>query len=453
MKLRRVYKPSWLLSFLPVLLLLCFTAKLLRAEEPTAKESIAEELETKEAEPSETRVYTGGWEEFTERLLLIADFDLFYTLSDRHGSNTIGGGGINGLLAPTYRLNDKNFIILMYDGQYYKKREMYSDEVGYKERTEFQAHTITPMLRMDFGERSRYSVTPSFFYTTTYNIDNESSSWSDGLYNYRDRGAGLDFDMRELFGEDGTLKLGAQYYKRRYPNYASLLSITGLDSVQGYKSEKNEKDYHGVIARAGYNWVKESRFSWGMEYSLLYKKLDDKKVIDKDGMPSSRDQRDYLQSLDLKCWYMLDIDGGLKLGLDLNDSINKSNQDYYEKVGPGPFDFEYTHDFYDYNSYRITPNVSYAFALFPLTTSLSYAYQKTEYDHRRAKYSNGAYKTDKHWETQEEINLGFRYDLFEDWSLFAQWQWIDMKCNNDDERVYKYDYTVNNYSAGVSYRY
>jgi len=455
MKLRRAYEPSWLLSFLPVLLLLCFMAKPLRAEEPTAKESIAEELETKEAEPSETRVYTGGWEEFTERLLLIADFDVFYTLSDRHGSNTIGGGGINGLLAPTYRLNDKNFIILMYDGQYYKKREMYSDEVGYKERTEFQAHTITPMLRMDFGERSRYSVTPCFFYTTTYNIDNESSSWSDGLYNYRDRGAGLDFDMRELFGEDGTLKLGAQYYKRRYSNYASLLSLTGLDTAAGINTERHEKDYYGVIARAGYNWIRPLGFSWQAEYSLLYKMLDDKKVVGSDGVLTSEEQEDYLHSLDLKFWHVLDVEGGLKLGLDLNGSLNNSNQNYYDGMGTWPNlkDDVPTSDFYDYDSYRITPNVSYAFALFPLTTSLSYAYQKAEYDHRRAKYSNGAHKTDKHWETQEEINLGFRYDLFEDWSLFAQWQWIDMKSNNDDERVYKYDYTVNNYSAGVSYRY
>ena len=453
MKSHRVYKFSSLLAFLPVILFLCFVVRPLRAEEPTPKESVAKELQTKEVKPEEPRVYSGDSKEYADGLILIAEFDVAYTRSDLSGSNAIGGFDINGLFAPTYKFNDRNFLILMYDGQYYKKREFYSDEIGYKERTEFQGHTITPMFEMDFGERTRYSIMPSLFYTTTYNIDNEASGWRDGLYNYRDRGAGLDFDMRELFGAAGTLKLGAQYYTRRYPNYASLLSLTGLDSVQGYKTEENEKDYHGVIARAGYDWVKESGFSWEVEYSVLCKKLDDKKVIDENGLPSSRDQRDSRQSLDLNFWYILDIDGGLKLGVDLNDSINNSNQDYYEIVGPGPFDYELTHDFYDYNSYRITPNVSYAFALFPLTTGLSYAYEKTDYNNRRAKFSDGLYKDDKHWEILQEVNLDFRYDLLENWSLFAQWQWIDTRSNNDDERVYRYDYTANSYSVGVSYKY
>ena len=164
-------------------------------------------------------------------------------------------------------------------------------------------------------------------------------------------------------------------------------------------------------------------------------------------------ESDSLQSLDLSFWYMFDIDGGLKLGLDLNDSINNSNQDYYEIVGPGPLDYELTHGFYDYNSYRITPNASYTFALFPLTTGLSYAYEKTDYSNRRAKFSDGLYKDNKHWEIQQEINLDFRYDLLENWSVFAQWQWIDTRSNNDDERVYRYDYTANSYSVGVSYKY
>lgn len=421
-------------------------AKPLRAEERSPKESIAEELKTKEAEPP-------GYGKYTDRLILIADLDVFITLSDLVGSDALWGGGVNALLAPTYKFNDKNFLILMYDGQYYKKREFYSDEVGPRERSEFQGHTITPMLRMIFGERSRYSITPSFFFTTTYNKDIDTDDWADGLYNYRDRGAGLDFDMTRVFGRAGTLSLGAQYYHREYPNYASLLSLTGLDSVRGYKMERHEKDYDGVITRAGYNWTKGLGFSWGAEYFLLYKMLDDKKVIDNYGMPSSEDQRDYLHSLDLRFWYILDIDGGLKLGLDLNGGLNRSNQDYFEIVGPGPLDYEFTRNFYDYDFYRITPNISYTFALFPFTTSLFYAYQKTDYTDRSAKFSNGFYKDKTQWETHHEINLGLRYNLTKDWSLLAQWQNIAARSNNDDERVYQYDYTLNNYSAGVSYSF
>ncbi len=444
MKSHRVYKLSWLLAFLPVLLLLCFMAKSLGAEEPSPKKSIAEESLPEEAEPP-------GYRKYTDRLSLIGHFDLFYMLSDRHGSNTIGGVGFSGLLAPTYEFNDKNFLILMYDGNYYKRRDFYSDDVGPRERTEFQRHTITPMLRMDFGEKSRYSVTPSFFYTKTYNKDVEGTGWDDGLYNYRDTGGGLDFRMKELGygGADGTLKLGAQYYKRRYPNYDSL-----LDLATGLGIERDEKDYHGLLAKAGYDWSKKSGFCWGADYYLLYKRLDDKKVVGSDGVLTSEEQEDYLHSLDLRFWRTLDVDGGLRVGLDLNYSLNRSNQNYYDGMGTLTLaDDVFLRGFYDYNSYRIRPNISYTFALLPLTPSFAYSYQRTDYTERRAQFSDGTYKTDKQYETQNEISLGVRYALFEDWSLYVRWQYIVVRSNNSDESVYEYDHTVNNYYVGVSYRY
>ena len=452
MKPYTVVRLSCLLTFFGLFVLLCLTAKSLRAEEPSPKESIVEELETKEAEPSEPRVYSINWEEYAERLGLIGHLDLYYTLSDRIGSDSIGGGGFSGLLAPTYKFNDKNFLILMYDGTYYKRRDFYSDDVGYKERTEFQRHTITPMLRINFGEKSRYSVMPSFFYTKTYNQDVEGTGWDDGLYNYRDTGGGLDFTMKEVGfgGMDGTLKLGAQYYKRRYPNYDSL-----LDLATGLGVEKDEKDYQGILTKAGYSWSNKSGFSWAADYFLLYKGLDDKKVVGSDGVLTSKEQRDYLHSLDFRFWRTLDVDGGLKLGLDLNYGMNRSNQNYYDGMGTWPdlSDDVFLRNFYDYNSYGIRPNISYTFALFPLTPSFAYSYQRIDYTGRRAQRSDGTYKTDEQYEIRNETNLGFGYDLFEDWSLYARWQYIAVRSNNDDESVYEYEHTVNNYSAGMSYRF
>lgn len=445
MKSHRVYNVSWLLTFLPILLFLCFTANPLQAEEPLSKKSSSEEPQFIEAPPV-------GYEKITDRLMLIANFSAFYTLSDLHGSDTLSGGAINGFIAPTYMFDDKKFLILMYDGQYYKKREFYSDDIGPKERSEFQRHTITPMVRIDFGKESRYSITPSFFYTATYNKDIEPGGWSNGLYNYRDTGAGIDFDMRKLGygGGEGALKLGAQYYKRRYPNYTSL-----LDLAAGIGIEEDEKDYHCVITRARYNWTQKTGFSWGAEYALLYKDLDDKKVVNSNGVLTSREQRDYLHSLDLKCWYILDdVDGRLRVGLDLNNSLKDSNQNYYDGMGTlDPSNDVFLPDFYDYRSYRIRPNISYTLELLPLTPSLSYSYQKTDYTDRRAKYSTGDYKNDKQWETMEVIELKFRYDLAEDWGLMAQWQRIIARSNNDDESVYQYDYKIANYSVGVSYKF
>jgi len=132
--------------------------------------------------------------------VMSADLSAFYTRSDVSGSGDTDGGSISALLAPVYKFNDRTFFILMYDGLYYEKREFYSDEIGSKERTEFTSHSITPMVRFDFGERARYSLTPSVFHSATYNKDVETDDWDAGLYNYRDYGGGLDFDMRQVFG-------------------------------------------------------------------------------------------------------------------------------------------------------------------------------------------------------------------------------------------------------------
>jgi len=447
MKLNRMYGLNWLIIFIPLFFFILFIAQPLpAADEKTTKEALTEELPPGEAE-----------EGFTDRLLFIADFDAFITRSSIHGSGSVEGGSVNGLFAPVYQMNDRTFFILMYDGHYYKEREFFSDDIGPRERREFQSHTIEPMVRFDFGERTQYSLTPSVFHTVTYNKDVDTTGWSDGLYNYRDYGAGLDFDMRGVYGDEGTLSFGAQYYYRKYPNYASLLNqaITWLDlSTTGANTEPNEKDYHGVIAKAGYSWVKPLGFSWETQYSLLYKRLLDKKVVDSNGVLTSDEQRDYLQRLDVNFKYMMDVGGGLKFGLDLNGSLNDSNQNYWDEQIVGLFSSQqYTGDYYDYFSYKIRPNIAYTFALIPLTPSVSYSYYRIEYDNRKAKYSNRDYKGEEHYETQDEIALGLRYDLTDNWSIMAQYQNLVQRSNNDDQSVYRYDYIINNYSIGVAFKY
>lgn len=452
MKLRKFYKLSSLLAIVPVIVFLCFMAQpVLAAEEATPKEVLTEELPPGEVGEGET-----AW----DRWMFIADFQAFFTTSDVSGSGSTEGANLSGLFAPVYQFNDRTFFILMYDGQYYEKREFYSDEgdIGSRERVEFQSHSFTPMVRFDFGDRTQYSLTPSVFYTFTKNKDASGAGWSDGLYNYEDLGAGLDFDMRGVYDDPGTLSVGAQYYHREYDNYASLLSLTGLDLVDDPDAEKAEKDYDGIIGKVGYTWIKPVGFSWEVEYSLLHKMLDDKKVVNSEGSTQNgEEQEDDLHSLDLNFDYMMDVGGGLNLGLDLNGSMYDSNQNYWDEdrpgTGAGVDARKFTSDYYDYDSYRIRPSISYTFPLFPLTTTVSFAYQETEYDERKAETSTGDYKAEAHEETREETTLRLKYELTENWSLIGQFEYIEQRSNNEDERTYRYNYSANNVSLGVAFKY
>lgn len=412
-------------------------------------EDVAEEPQGYEGEDEDRGIAAYGYEsgKITENLSLIADLSLSYSVSNVAGGDSLEGFSFNGLLAPIYEISDSKYFILMYDGVYYKKRDFYSDEYGAKQRVEHQSHTITPMFRFDFGEGDRYSLIPLVFYTATLNKDTEDTAWNDGLYNYTDVGAGVDFEMRDLGAGEatGVLKLGIQHYTRNYPNYVSL-----LDLATGLGVERDEKDYNGIICNAGFDWLKVEGFAWTLNYYFLYKMLDDKKVVNQNGVLSGDEQRDFRHILRLKLWYIWD--SGLTLGLETTLAMTQSNQNYYDGMGTLILNDDFfMSNFYDYTSYRLKPNVSYSFAMIPLTISFSYALQQLTYDGRMAKTANRTYKGDKQWETEQEVILAARYELTERWSLLAQWQQITADSNNEDETVYVYDYLVNNYSIGVSY--
>ena len=324
--------------------------------------------------------------------------------------------------------------------------------MGPLERAEYQGHTFTGMMRINLGERSRYSITPSAFYTQTLNKDIDSDSWDGGLYNYTDRGVGLDFVMLGLgfAGGAGTGSATVQYYHREYPNYTSL-----LDLATGLGVEEDEKDYTGVLVRAGYSWFKELGLSWTANYSMLYKLLDDKKVVDGNGFLTDDTQRDQLHTLDLSGWYLFDM--GLKLGLGLNLGLNNSNQNYYDGMGTIPLDDDVSiPSFYDYVSYGVRPNISYtfgAFGLFPFTATYAFTFRETYYSDRLAKFSDSTYKPDKQEDDQQEHFFELRYDVNRRLSLIGRFQHLTNRSNNDDESVYRYDYKVYNYFAGVHLRY
>jgi hypothetical protein len=457
MKLHRVLRVSSLLVVALAVVLLCFVvpSEVFAAEEMDEKatgEKFRKEKVTEELPPGETAA-----EEAESPWLFIVDFDAFYTVSQLNdpGKNSTSGGSGNLLFSPVYQFNDQTFLILMYDGSYRRQLEFYSDSIGGREREEFMSHTVQPMVRFDYGDRNQYSLTPSVFATHTYNKDTDTDGWDDGLYNYRDYGVGLDFDWRGLWGDPGTGSVTGQVYQREFPNYASLLSLTGLDTAAGNKTEKNEKDYTGVLGKVGYTWIQPYGFNYDASYSLLFKMLDDKKIVQSDGTLSGDEPDEYLHSVDFDVWYMLDYAGGVKVGVDFRGMRNDSEQNYYDGMETASLaDDVYTDDYYDYNLFRFRPNISYTFATIPLTSSVYYSYQHLEYDERNAKEAGGAaYKDSRHYEDQKEFGAELRYELTENWAGIGRFQTVTQRSNNDDERTYRYNYTVNYYSIGVAYRY
>ncbi len=418
-------------------------------------EGIDRGIHAKVIEPSlpdeELRSAEKFWDE-VDRTILIGNIQAFGSYSKLDGDD-LWGGSFYGLIAPAVKLTDRMMFIFMYDGQYDRRMDLYSDDYAdlfsSNKRTEFQRHAFTPMLRMDFGEDARYSITPSLNYTATWNKDlGDDDGWSQGLYNYRDEGIGLDFDMRQCLGEYGALVIGLQYYKRRYPNFDRVL----LDTPDGgLASTNDDKDYHGFIPRIEYRWIRDAGFSYTAAYSLLYKDYDDKKLINSLGYATGKNQEDYVHELDSDVWYRFEgIGAGLKLGLSLGIRVYDSDQN----------DFRYTNfplsevnpKYLNYTSYMIGPSMEYAFELIPLTATCSYSYEYVDYSDRWTRNASGVSdKSDEQWERYHQVVIGLRFIVSEKISLLAQWEYLNSSSNNDFESVYVYDYDMNTFLVGARY--
>ncbi|RJP79019.1 MAG: hypothetical protein C4522_10880 [Desulfobacteraceae bacterium] len=393
-----------------------------------------------------------------ERLKLITDIEASYAYSDIKDSDSLSGGVMDVLIAGSWKMKENRFLILKYDGGYEKKLDFYSDDYGQRQRTEFQEHTLTPMLRLGVGHATGISVIPSLFYTATLNKDNSSTGWNDGLYNYYDAGAGIDFEFGKTgFGSgNGLLTFGFQYYKRHYPNFVSLLDLAteneDLGRISALDTEKDEKDYAGILAMVEYLWVSGSGFSWNAEYTVLYKKLDDKKVVDLNGSLTDTEQMDHVHTL--KFQGTVQLRNNLQAGLTLGANLNKSNQNFWDGMESFTYvDDVATKNYFDHYAYGLQPEISYDFYPAPLMCTTYYLFHKTNYLHRKAKTAAGDYQNQKQRDTEKTFFMELAYIVSDQWRIHANWTNTRSKSNNHDERYYLYDYTLNVYSIGLSFHY
>ncbi len=409
--------------------------------------SAAEQLELP------TSSYSDIWTAINKRSGMVSSLNAYYSYSNQVNGIDIDGGGLNAILAPTFTINQKAVFIGLYNGNYNKKLDFYSDEVGPRARTQSTTHTLTPMVRIDLDDQAKYSITPSVFHTQSFNIDVEGGSWGEGLYNYRDTGAGLNFRVKNLVSENvrGMLNFGIQYYQRKYPNYESLLDLAIQNGI-----EEDERDYQGILLRAGYNRDKSAGLSWGAGSYFLAKNLNSKKIIQSNGvLDAQEEQEDNLLGVDLRLSYIPANMNRLRLGLDLSGSFNRSNQNYYDG---GEFSGDLADDvfqdgFYDYNAYKVASHITFSWARLPMTAHVSYAYKDTEYTGRLAQYLSGEYKNEKQAEKQNELDAEVRYNFLKQWNAYLRYQHLRVNSNNEDESVYLYNHQVNTYSAGISISY
>ncbi len=278
-------------------------------------------------------------------------------------SDPLDGGSVSGVFAPALRLAEDTAIGVVYSGSYNRELQVFTEDEGPRQQQEEQRHEFIVLLSQDylnpFGSEyiDRLTISPSFFQTYVFTRQSGDEEWGnglpwrgvdkfDGLYDYWDRGGGLEVKAVHR-GEErsqDSLSMAFQVYRRHYRNFISLARILNPASPQ----PKFEKDYIGYLGRAVYEHQTPGGPKVYLAYTYLQKNFTEDRA-DKDpilvpGVPGER-RKDREHSVDARATIPVSQIPGLSVGLNGNAVYNMSNSGFNDALSPLPITGVFTSEY------------------------------------------------------------------------------------------------------------
>lgn len=366
------------------------------------------------------------------------------------GSN-LSGLYLSGNFAPALKIPPQDFFIPLYNGLYKKQRQIVNEEEGGRLYTTTMSHNFSAMHKHIYSELLTQRLTG--FVSLNYNKESSDEDFGDGLYDYRDYGANLDYQYNLIKTETdlATLLLGGKYYFRKYPNFKTLISLAAQTAA-----EEDEKDQNvwGLTSRYTHKFI--DKLIIVLSYDFLLKRLTDKHTIDSSGVLEDKKRQDFVHTLKLNGDYRLNEN--FILGLNGEIELNNSNQGYYDTmVTPLVLgDDVFVSHYFNYNRYQIRPSLTY---LVPLEENkkiafkIAYAYTARDYSNRNVKDAQGTYKSDLQEDRIHAGSFNVNYSLTEKLSLLFNVDYAHNTSNMKYEQYYRYDYDTYNILSGLSYKF
>lgn len=372
-------------------------------------------------------------------------FSGFLTHSQLMGSSQILGGNGSAVVAPVIHLDDKKTLIPVYNASYRKSKQIFAQDEGPKLFSEDLINSFTPTLRYAYSEK--IAISPMLFYTDMRTKETSADTWHNGLYNYKELGAGINVEylLSTSRSERELLTFATQLFYREYPNFKSPASIAGISF------EEDEKDFDGFLLSASYAKQKAQGLSHSTTLTFLNKDFRDKLIETPTGERTNENQHDF--NLTLSEELVFRKDQALAFRLTGSLSYTDSNQNLAEGSFPN---ITFQDDYYSALLVTLKPGISYAQTLEngrSITYSADYTLSRLGYDNRRAKNSTGTLKAEKERDWTQTLVLNAIYTLNKNWNLGAIAEYTKASSNMEDERVYLYDYEILNLSVGASYKF
>lgn len=423
-------------KILPIafLLFLIFTCSVL---------SYAEKNSQKQDKTSEAK---------NKKIILIINLDALGTYSKIQGHKAIGGALIDCSVSPVIKLNNRNYIIPLYNINYIRELQIISEEEGDWLAMETLSHNVYLTYKKLLTKKLTAKV--SGLGTWAYYKETRDEDWSEGLYDYIDKGGMLDFEYTlsepkaKIYRELG---FETEYYRRKYPNFKSLISLATPTAP-----EEHEKDYDGIKFTLAFLEQNPDGLSFEVEYQPLLKYFIDKLAVDSDGvLISGRKREDNQHTANVNFSYP--FSKRLTFGLDYQMIFNRSNQNFYDSRDTIILsDDIFTSHYYSYKSFGVKPKITYDIPLTKeknLTTYLNYSYLDRIYSDRKAQGSNGAYTDSREEDQYHTIGVGFSYPLTNKIKALCLFNYTKAKSNMKYEEYYRYNYDLMSIACGVSCRF
>ncbi|RKY28068.1 MAG: hypothetical protein DRP61_02720 [Candidatus Omnitrophota bacterium] len=369
------------------------------------------------------------------------------TYSDIKKGEALWGYNIFGYICPSLKIDPTLYLIPLYTLEYKRLRQFISEEEGIVQYTNYLTHNLTLGLRKEF--KKNWFIKISTLGTWNYVKETKDEDWGEGLYDYRDAGVSLDFRHRirtEKTFENYTW--GFEYFRRKYPNFQSLLSI-GMPSAP----EKNEKDFDGYKFSFGWERATSEGLKFYIKPYLLLKFFLDKHLLNEDGtLNSSKKRKDTLLNLDWGISFPLTEK--IRFFLDNNYSYNYSKLGYYDSKNTLILtDDKFIPRYYYYQSFLISPSLEYIYPLEgekEISLKLGFSFLYKDYFDRKAQTESGTYSQKDQRDLEYELSAALSFPITKKLNWLIRYSYTWARSNQRYEAYYRYNYDTYLIEAGFS---
>jgi hypothetical protein len=378
------------------------------------------------------------------------------------GANANVSGNASVTAADAMKLDERWSLVPMFLGSYQGTKGV-NDQVAAGTLFQQAADERASLTGIYSPDGSNWKLRPQASYKYEFLKETRDETWLHGLFDYEKIGAG--FEAENIYNDPFSYKLGADFYRIRFPNYQSLESQAPTDPLGNPLSRanvnKNVLDSYNYALSASasrpfpYN---DPVVAVSAGYSFTWQEYIDQSIVDGRGQLTDHrpyGRRDFLQALSGGLGYprpvnLLGHEGRLDAALNGSFAYNGSNQNLYD-AATNQFFF----DAYSYYSLGIGSSfdLSWGDKKHPTSAGVSFNYVDTQYFGRQAENGDGLYQGASQWQDRYAVTLKCGYPVSPGFYLRGQANFLWARSNNTFEKTYAYNYRTANYLMGFSYEY